>query len=161
MLNLNWDIIWTFVNLIVFYLLLKKFLFGPVNAMMEKRANEIEGSIESAKNVNIEAAQLKSEYEEALKNAKMEATEIKREAQIRVQEEHDIAIKVAEEEAKKVMLVANKAIEIERAKSIQSIQSEISGIAINAASKLIQRNMNEDINKDFMDEFLLKAGALE
>jgi len=161
MLTLDWNIIWTFVNLIVFYLLLKKFLFGPVNAMMEKRVNEIEGSIESAKNVNIEAAQLKAEYEEALKNAKMEATEIKREAQIKIQEEHVIAIKVAEEEATKVMLVAHKAIEIERAKSIQSIQAEISGIAINAASKIIQRNMDEDINKDFLDQFLLKAGALE
>ena len=41
MLNLNWNIIWTFVNLIILYILLRKFLFGPITAMMEKHEGEI------------------------------------------------------------------------------------------------------------------------
>ena len=48
MLNLNWNIIWTFVNLIILYILLRKFLFGPITAMMEKREGEIKSSLDNA-----------------------------------------------------------------------------------------------------------------
>jgi F-type H+-transporting ATPase subunit b len=161
MLSLDYNILWTFVNLIVLYLLMKKFLFGPINAMMEKRTSEIEGSIESAKKSNSDAEQLKSEYELALQNAKTEASEIRKAAKQRIQEEHDLAIKLAEADAAKVMLAAQKAIESEKIKSMESIQSEISSIALIAASKIMKANMNSETNNQIIDEFLTKAGTAQ
>ena len=40
-LKLDWGIIWPIVNIVVFYLLLRKFLFGPVSEVMEKRKKMI------------------------------------------------------------------------------------------------------------------------
>ena len=37
MINLGWGLVWTIVNLIVLYLLLKKFLVSPVLGIMEKK----------------------------------------------------------------------------------------------------------------------------
>lgn len=76
MLNLNWNIIWTFVNLIILYILLRKFLFGPITAMMEKREGEIKSSLDNASAAKQEAAALKAAYTDKLKTAEAAAGDI-------------------------------------------------------------------------------------
>mgnify|MGYP002555666200 CR=1 FL=1 len=62
MLNLNWQIIWTFVNIIVLFLLLKKFLFSRVTRIMDEREALINGNIEQAEQQSREAEELKTRY---------------------------------------------------------------------------------------------------
>ena len=45
MLELDWDIVWTIVNLLILFLLLKHFLFKPITQMMESRTAEIENNL--------------------------------------------------------------------------------------------------------------------
>lgn len=53
-LKLDWGIIWPIVNIVVFYLLLRKFLFGPVSEIMEKRKKMISSDLnEAAQYVNV------------------------------------------------------------------------------------------------------------
>ena len=40
-LNLNWEIIWVFVNLLILFLLMKKFLFGPIKMCIRDRCNPV------------------------------------------------------------------------------------------------------------------------
>ena len=75
-LQLNWGILWPIINIIVFYLLLRKFLFGPVSEIMEKRKEMISKDLMDAKAAKDEATEMKSEYEESLKAAKDEAGKI-------------------------------------------------------------------------------------
>ena len=56
-LKLDWGIIWPIVNFVVFYLLLRKFLFGPVSVVLEKRKILISSDLD-------DAAQTKAEAEE-------------------------------------------------------------------------------------------------
>ena len=48
LLNLNWDLVWTIVNILVLFLLLKRFLFKPITEMMESRTAEIENNLKDA-----------------------------------------------------------------------------------------------------------------
>ena len=48
MLNLDWNIVWTIVNILVLFLLLKHFLFKPITEMMESRTAEIENNLKDA-----------------------------------------------------------------------------------------------------------------
>ena len=48
LLNLNWDLVWTIINLLVLFLLLKRFLFKPITEMMESRTAEIENNLKDA-----------------------------------------------------------------------------------------------------------------
>ena len=48
MLELDWDIVWTIVNLLILFLLLKHFLFKPITQMMESRTAEIENNLKDA-----------------------------------------------------------------------------------------------------------------
>lgn len=159
MLVLDWNIIWTIVNIMILYLLMKKFLFGPITEIMDKRKKAIEDSFETAKSRNEEAEHLKVQYEEALSHAKAEAEEIVKEARERANDVYNRTVKAAEQEAIKVIENANQAIEMERKKTIESIESEIIGLTMAAASKVLEKNINEDTNRQLVDEFLAEVGA--
>lgn len=159
MLQLNWNIIWTFVNLIVLYLLMKKFLFGPVTEIMEKRTKAIEDSFAEAKNKNEEAENIKMQYEEALQHSEVKAEEIIKEARERATIVYDKKIQEAEEEAAKLIASANKAIEVEKEKSMQDVQNHIIDLTMVAATKVIGKNIDEEANKQIVDDFLAEVGA--
>ena len=80
MLSLGWGLIWTIINLIVLYLLLKKFLIGPLLGIMEKRKTLIAQQLENARTTEGKANELKGQYEMAISGAKSESAQIIEEA---------------------------------------------------------------------------------
>lgn len=159
MLKLDWNLIFNMINVLVLFLLLKRFLFGPVNKMMEKRANAVKESLDEAENKNKEASALKAEYETSLKNAQEQAVGIITEAKARAAQEHDREIQRTKEEAAKLMENAKLAIEAEREQSMQAARSEIAGIAMLAASKVLAKNVDDSTDRKIINDFLAEAGA--
>lgn len=159
MLTFNSGLLWTFVNLIVFFLILKKLLFQPVMGMIEKREQMISGQIEDAEQKNTQAGLLKEKYEAELKNANQEAAMIVKTAKERGKEEYEKILRDADAEASKIIADASKTIETEREKAVQGIQNEIAQVAIAAASKVIQENVDQASNEKILDDFLREAGA--
>ena len=159
MLTFNSGLLWTFVNLIVFFLILKKLLFQPVMGMIEKREQMISGQIEDAEQKNTQAGLLKEKYEAELKNANPEAAMIVKTAKERGKEEDEKILRDAGAEASKIIADASKTIETEREKAVQGIQNEIAQVAIAAASKVIQENVDQASNEKILDDFLREAGA--
>ena len=76
MIEININLVFTIINLIVLYLLMKKFLFGPILNVMEQRKNMIDQQFASAKETEEKAYELKGKYEDALKSAKDESMRI-------------------------------------------------------------------------------------
>ena len=76
LLRIDWNVIFTIVNLIVLYLGLRKFLIGPVTKVMDQRKQLIEGQMADARHVNEQANELKAQYEDALKQAHEESAQI-------------------------------------------------------------------------------------
>lgn len=159
MLKLDWNIIFNIINVFVLYLLMKKFLFGPITEIMEKRTNSINASFAEIENKNKEALKLKQEYELALENAEKKAASIIKEAKQRALEEHDKQIKATKDETLKLIEDANKTIDLERKKSMQNIQSEIADITMLVASKIIQKNMNDSVNNKIIEDFFTEVGV--
>ena len=118
MLNLGWSLVWTIINLIIFYLLMKRFLVGPVLGIMEKRKNLIAQELENAKAAQEKAEELKGHYEGALAGAKEESAQIieaaradaKSESERMVKEANLVAAKITEnarvtaEQEKEIMI---------------------------------------------------------
>ena len=159
MLTFNSGLLWTFVNLIVFFIILKKLLFQPVMGMIEKREQMISGQIEDAEQKNTQAGLLKERYEAELKNANQEAARIVKTAKERGKEEYEKILRDADAEASKIIADARKTIETEREKAVQGIQNESAQVAIAAASKVIQENVDQASNEKILDDFLREAGA--
>ncbi len=153
-----WNFIWPAVNLLLLFIVLKIFLFKPVNKIMDERTRSIQNDIDSAKKSREEAEALKQKYADDLSNAKEEARRIVMKAQDDGAAERAVLMERSKEDADKLVADANKAIENERRRVLQQAQSQIADLAIEAASKIIGENVDDEKNRRIVDEFLSEEG---
>ena len=158
MLNLGWSLVWTIVNLIIFYLLMKRFLVGPILGIMEKRKNLIDQELENAKTAQAKAEELKGHYEGALAGAKEESAQIIEAAKADAKNESERMVKEANAEAAKIIETAKATAEKKKKNALLGAKSEIAGLAVEAARKLLSQGSTEKGNSMLYDEFLAKAG---
>ena len=64
MLRIDLNLVWTIINVIILYLLLKKFLIKPVTAIMDKREQMVKQGLEGARAQESQAKELKVKYED-------------------------------------------------------------------------------------------------
>lgn len=161
MISLDWSILWVIVNLIILYLLLKKFLFGPVTAMMDKRQKLIQDNINETQAQKLDAEKLKTEYEETLKNAHQKAIDISNAAKAHTFKECDLMLENAKEEAARIIEEAEKSIESERVKAMENAKYEIADLALLAAAKVINKNLDSEKDKKLAESFLSEVGEFK
>ena len=158
MLTLNWNIIWTFVDLIVLYVLLKKFLFARVQKVLDQRQEMIQGQMDHAKEQEALANQNLQQARETVENATKEAREKAQhilEAASRKEKEQ---LQASEEEAKRILISSRKQAEQERKKLLADTQDEMVTIAMLAARKAVGNNINEEKEKALFEDLLKKVG---
>lgn len=160
MLNINvWDILWTVINLLIFYLLLRKFLFKPVLGMMERREQMIKDDFDKAKKASEEAEQIKAEYESKLSEAEAEAVKITTTAKQRADKESAEIVEDARAEAAHIIADAQKTIERDREAAMSAAKEQIAGLAVMAASRVLEKNIDEESNREFAEQLLAEVGA--
>lgn len=160
MLNIDfWDILWTVINLLIFFLLLKKFLFKPVLGMMERREQMIKDDLDKAKKASEEAEQIKTEYETKLSEAQAEAVKITTTAKQRADKESAEIVEDAKAEAAHIIADAQKTIERDREAAMSAAKEQIAGLAVMAASRVLEKNIDEESNREFAEQLLAEVGA--
>ena len=75
-LNLNSQIIWVFVDLLILFVLMKKFLFGPITRMLDDRAQQVSDTLDQADKRLAEAEQQQTAHAAQLASAKQEAAKV-------------------------------------------------------------------------------------
>ena len=161
MLNLDWNIVWTIVNILVLFLLLKHFLFKPITEMMESRTAEIENNLKDAEDQKQKASELTAQYEEKLQGAHAEAAQIVSEARQRGQREYDAILKTAGQDAQKEQERARTDMEREREEMLRGVQENVTELVLLTASKLSQKELDEESDRKLVDSFLSEAGGDE
>jgi len=155
MLDINiWNFVWSAANIILLYILLKIFLFKPLNKLMDERTRSIQNDIDSAKKSREEAEELKKQYAETISEAKEKANQIVMKAHDDAEAERSAIIKRSQQEADEIISDAGKTIENERKLVIQQAQSEIADLAIEMASKIVEANVDDEKNRRLIDKFL-------
>lgn len=154
MLKLDWTIIWAIVNILILFVLLRIFLFKPLHKFMDERTASVQNDLDSAKKSMEEAEALRQSYEDTLSNAKAEANEIIAKAREEAVTEKERIIKQSQEEANQIISDAGKTIENERKRVMQQAQSQIADLAIEAASKIVGENVDDEKNRKLVDDFL-------
>lgn len=161
MLNLDWNIVWTIVNILVLFLLLKHFLFKPITEMMESRTAELENNLKDAEDQKQKASELTAQYEEKLRGAHAEAAQIVSEARQRGQREYDAILKTAGQDAQKEQERARADMEREREEMLRGVQENVTELVLLTASKLSQKELDEESDRKLVDSFLSEAGGDE
>lgn len=154
-----WTILFSIINILVLFLFLKKFLFGRVNALLEKRAQMVQSDLDQAKQRAAEAEELKGNYESTLSNAKVEAKEIIATAEQNAHAQGDAITAQAQQQAEAMLTEAQKEIERQRKHSMDDAQNEIAALALAAASKLMEKQIDDATNRELVEAFLTEEGA--
>ena len=153
---------WTFVaqiaNLFIQVYLIKRFLFKPINEVLEKRRAMADGEIRDAQTAKAEAQAIKSEYEANMLEAKNKANEILTAAQKTATIQSEEILKEASQQAAAMKAKAENDIAQEKRKAVNDIKNEIGGMAMEIAGKVIEREINEDDHTKLIDEFIANVG---
>lgn len=161
MLRLDWNMVITMINLIVLCLLMKKFLIGPVTAVMEQRQAQIEQQLANASDAQEGAMTLKTQYEERLKASRDESDQILLQARENAQAEYDRIVGEAGKQAGRIIEDAKHTAAQEQDKTLRDAQSQIAGLAMAAAARIISSGSDAQGNQLLYDQFLAKAGVMD
>ena len=153
-----WTLIMTWGNLLILFLLMKKFLFGPVKKIMDQRQEEIDKSIADADKANKEASALKEEYLKKLSDAKKEADEIISSATKSAQLKREEIVRDASKKATDILEKADKKIEQERQNALSELKSEVAQMSTAIASKIIEKDINEKDHEKLIEDFINEIG---
>lgn len=153
-----WNLIFQWCNLLILFLLVKKFLFKPVQNILAKRQEEIERTYQDADVAKAAAEEMRADYEQHLAAAKEEASEIVKSATLKAQAHSDELISEAQQKASSMIEKANAEIALEKKKAVNETKDEISGIAMDIASKVVEREISAADHEKLIEEFINNVG---
>ena len=153
---------WTFLaqicNLMIQLVIFKKFLLKPIRQVIADRKAKADSEIADAQKLRTEAEAMKAEYEQNLQNARTEANQIVAAAQKTATARSEELLGEARAQAAALKQKAEADIAQERKKAVNEVKDEIGGIAMEIASKVVEREISEKDHKDLIDEFIKNVG---
>lgn len=151
-------VVFAFINFLVLLFLLKKFLYGPVCNMLDKRREEVVGNLNQAEEAKTEAQKLRDDYAAQIKDAKNEAQDIiNRAAKIGEQTKNDI-ISEARDEANKVSQKAQEEIQREKTQALNELRGEVANLAVLAAEKIVGKTIEVKDHEAMINNFVKEVG---
>ena len=153
---------WTFIaqicNLMIQLFIFKKLLLNPVKKVIAERKAKADSQIADAEKLRTEAEAMKAEYEQNLQNARAEANQIVAAAQKTATARSEELLGEARAQAAALKQKAEADIAQERKKAVNEVKDEIGGMAMEIASKVVERAIKEKDHQDLIDEFIKNVG---
>ncbi len=137
-----WELIFTWCNLLILFLLVRHFLFKPVQKILKQREEEVGEMYTKAEAAQKNAEAMEAEYTEKLADAKNEAGRIMQTATKNAQERSEEIVRDAEEKAAAAMTKAEARIEQERKNALAQIQDQVADMAVSIAQKVIEKELS-------------------
>ena len=158
-LNINFfTAMFTFCNFIALFLVLKKFLWGPVMKLIQDRQQEIDDMYADADKAKLSAQALEAEYSQKLSSATETSQRMVKEAMQRGQAREEEIVRQANAEADAIRQKAAADIAQEKKKALNDAKNEISGLAVAIAEKVVGRQLDVKDQERLVDEFIDRLG---
>ena len=145
-------------NLMIQLVIFKKLLLNPVKKVIAERKAKADSQIADAEKLRTEAEAMKAEYEQNLQNARTEANQIVAAAQKTAAARSEELLGEARAQAAALKQKAEVDIAQERKKAVNEVKDEIGGMAMEIASKVVEREIKEADHQDLIDEFIKNVG---
>ena len=144
MLTLNLNLLYTVVNVLVLFFLLRKFLFKPVADIIAQRQKLVDDDLNAAETSKKEAAAAMNEAQAKLRNVDQEAAARR---------------KAYQQQADAILAAGKTAAEAERQSKLREADAQTSALARAMCEKLLERNLTVQDDARLLDDLLEKAGA--
>lgn len=147
-----WQILISLANLVILYLLLKKYLFKPVHKFLAARKEEVENLYGEAEEAKEQAQHDKTVYEDKLAAADSEAREVVRSAMTKANEMSDEILADTGREVARMKARAEADIAQERKRAANALKDDVADLSMEIAEKVIGREIGEDDHRALIDD---------
>ena len=145
-------------NLFITLAVVKIFFLDKIKAILDQRREAADREITDAQAAKAEALEIKQTYEQNMKDAKAEASNILDRAHKTAVSRSEEIIRQANEEAVAIRSKASADIAQEKKKAINDAKDEIAGISLAIAGKVVGRELSADDQKNLIDSFINELG---
>ena len=149
---------WTIVTFLIVLMLLKWKAWGPLISALDKREKDIREALSSAEKAREEADKVAEDYDEMIRKAQSEAQKIVAESKTTGDRVREEIKETAEKEARNILDKAQVQIESEKEKAVQEIKSVIVDFSLQAASKVIEKNLESEDNRRIINDTIEGIG---
>lgn len=149
-----WQILVSLLNLLLLFLIIKKFLYKPVKKALDMRRASIDAQYADAEKAKMDAVSTKEAWEARLSAAESDANAIIDNARIAAKRRSDDIIAAADYKAKSIIHRAESDAELEMKKAKASIKGEIIDVSVLLTEKMIGRELNADDHRELIDSFI-------
>ena len=149
-----WDALAVFLAFVVLLIAVFYFAYKPVKKLLKERGDYVEGKIKSAEEREQKSQQLLSDANEEVKAKRIEAMGIVEKAKEDAQKERAAILEKAKEEKAEEIKRTKEEIAQEIEASKDEIHREIVSVAIDASSKVLEREVNKKDNEKLIDSFI-------
>ena len=161
-LNINFfTALFTLVNTVALFFVLKKFLFKPVMKMITDRQKEIDDLYADAGKAKAEAKKMEQEYRQKLDAAAHTGERLVKEAVARGQSREEEILRQANLQADAIRAKAEADIAQEKKKAINDAKDEISDLALAIAGKVVGRELSNADQAQLVDRFIEELGETQ
>ena len=153
-----WQLLVSLVNLVLLFLIVKKFLYKPVKNMLETRQSNIEGQYAAADEAKKQALANRDAYEQKLSEAKNEADNIIQSAVSIAKAREKEIVASAKTDAEHIVRQAEEHAALELRKAEGIIKEEIVDVSTRLTEKLLEREINSKDHTKLIDSFIDEIG---
>ena len=147
-----WQILISLANLAILFLILKRFLFKPVQKMLEARRQEVEQLYGEAEAAKEQAEHDKSVYEDKRAAADDEARDVVRHAMAKANEMSDEILADTGRKVSEMKTRAEADIAQERKRAVNALKDEVADLSLDIAEKVIGREIGEEDHRALIDD---------
>lgn len=151
---------WSAVNFFLLLSVLYKFAYNPIGAMLEQRANIIEGSIKHAEELKVEVEQMRKESQANLIESRKEAQETVARAIKSAEDANNELIAKGKEEYAAIVAKGASDIKAQTEQAKLELKDAAAALAMMAAEKVLGRVITEADHQKMVKEFVNEAGDL-
>jgi F-type H+-transporting ATPase subunit b len=151
--------VWTLVIFVGLFFILSRYAFGPITQAVEAREQALQDAIDQAKRDREEAARILAEHRTQLEGARNEAQKIIAEGRAVGEKLRAEMIEETHKQQQDMLERARREISHERDAAIAQIREEAVDLAIAAAGKVIEKNLDDSANRKLVEGYLASANV--
>lgn len=153
-----WTALFTLLNFLLLFFVAKKFLFVPVKKMISDRQQEIDDQYARAEEAETQARELQCAYEQKLEQATEIGEKLVQEAMTRGKNREEEILRQAHAQADAMIEKASGEIAQQKKKARNEAKDEISVIAMDIATKVVGRSIDDADQSRLVDSFIENLG---
>lgn len=146
--------LFSFINFLMVYYILKKFLFEKIVSSIEERQDKVKEGVENYEKAKTELAMAEKNAQKLIEEAKKDANKLVEKANLKAKEQGDLQKQKTIIDIEKLVAGAKVSIEAQKQDMKEEIKKETINLVIEATEKILSEKIDKEKNDKFVSNIL-------